>query len=451
MFSYLFQSVTKIVFEPLAVTLLLWCVLAFGFFKKKNKVLFRFFTGAVIFMLVWRLACHTVMVSERYAAFLIYPTIICCACFTFKCAPFFRWLFKKFKWEFSGRNAFCRFIPAAVLIGLTVGCLLKTFRINHYALYTKQAAQFYLKHRQNPGGIYVTDHEYGRFSWYAGLKNSEVNLMYIPDDIPPQQTLRNTVELLKNIPGEHYFFFFLDKGMPEPDQESLKLTPDYGSWEIVARYYTTKRKKRELLVARYKPVCPDIQEWQQLIPPLPKGSLHHNSDFEQTLTPALLKALAVSCKKNQIKGYEDLSERPMPQGWWFSIGKWNANNPPDIFLSDKNPLNGKYSLVIDARPPRSYAYCNSWYYFNKRCKYTFFVRGEGDKPSQVRLSVTTRNVKLKKYLAAKRWDFLIEPGKTYRLQGTIPLDTFEKDWQSFTLYIGVRGFVTVDQFTLMPY
>lgn len=270
MFSFLFQSVSAMVFEPLAIALLLWCVLAFGFFRKKNKVLFWFFAGAVIFTLAWRLICHSVMFSGRYASFLIYPTIVGCACFTFKCAPFFRWLFKKFKLEFPGRNVFCRFIAAAVLIGLSVGCLIKTFRINYYASYTKQAAQFYLKHRQGPGEIYVVNNEKNRFSWYAGLKWLEAKTLLLPKNAPPLQTLRNTVELLRNVPGEHYFIFLLDKGVNEPDRKSMKLPPDYGSWEIVARYYTSKRKKQELLVARYKPVCPDIQEWKQPIPPSPR-------------------------------------------------------------------------------------------------------------------------------------------------------------------------------------
>ena len=451
MLSFLFQSVSGIIFEPLAITLLLWCVLAFGFFRKKNKVLFWFFTGAVIFMLAWRLACHSVMVSARYAAFLIYPTVICCACFTFKCAPFFRWLLKKFKLKFPGRNAFCRLISVAVFIGLSIGCLIKTFRIDSYATHLKRAAQFYVKHRRGPGELYIAEKAHKRISWYVGLKEYEANLLYVPENASSFQYVRNTVELLRNVPGEHYLFFYLKKGEVEPSQEIMKLAPDYGSWKIVARYYTTKRKKEELLVARYKPVCPDIQEWDQPIPPIPKGNLHYNGDFEKTITPEQLKARAAAYKKEQIIGYEDISKRLMPYSWTFALGSWNAKNPPDIRLSCKNPLNGKYSLAIDARPPRSYAYCDSWYYFNKRCRYTLFVRGEGDKSSRVRLTITLRNVKLKKYLVHKRWEFLIEPGKVYRLHSTIPLDTFEKDWQSFTLRIGVRGYVTVDQLSLVPY
>ena len=451
MLSFLFQSVSGIIFEPLAITLLLWCVLAFGFFRKKNKVLFWFFTGAVIFMLAWRLICHSVMLSGRYGAFLIYPALICCACFTFKCAPFFRWLFKKSKLEFPCRNAFCRFISAAVLIGLTVGCLIKTFRIDPYAKAPMQAAQVYLKHRQGPGELYIEHDNLNRISWYAKIKQSEPRLLYIPDNPPVLPTVRNAVELLKNIPGEHYLFFPVSRGDTRPTQESMKLTPDYGSWEIAAGFYTTKRKKNELLVARYKPVCPDVQEWKHPIPSIPKGNLHYNGDFEKFLTPAQLKPRADSYKKNQVKGYDDILTRRMPSGWSFAIGAWNANNPPDIFLSDKNPLNGKYSLTIDARPPRSYAYGNSWYRITKRCKYTLFVRGEGSTPSQVRIGAGTWNPKLKKFRLEKRWEFLIEPGKVYRLHSTIPVDTFEKDWQNFNLQIGVRGYVTVDQLSLVPY
>lgn len=451
MFSYLFQSVTGIVFEPLAVTLLLWCILAFGFFRKKNKVLFWFFTGAVIFMLVWRLACHSVMVSARYAAFLIYPTVICCACFTFKCAPFFRWLFKKFKLEFPGRNAFCRLISVAVFIGLSIGCLIKTFRIDPYATHLKQAAQFYVKHRRGPGELYIAEKAHKPISWYVGLKEYEANLLYVPENASSFQYVRNTVELLRNVPGEHYLFFYLKKGEVEPSQEIMKLAPDYGSWKIVARYYTTKRKKEELLVARYKPVCPDIQEWKQPMPLQSAKNLHPNGDFEKKRSASQIKILESSYRKLQVKDCSLLTQIPLPTSWGIVINKWNAPNPPVVRLSDKNPLAGKYSLVIDARQPRSHALCNSWYYFNKRCKYTIFARGEGDNPSKIQISIGTQNLKLKKFRLEKRWEFRIDPGKVYRLQGTIPLDTFEKDWQNFNLQIGVRGYVTVDQLSLVPY
>ena len=451
MLEYLFQEIPKMIFEPLAVTVLLWALLAFFFFRKRNKALFRFFTGAVLFMIAWRVACHSIMLSSRYAAFLIYPAVIFCACFTVKCAPFFRWVFKKFKLQFPWRNAFCRFLPAAVLVGLSIGCLIRTFRIDHYSDYRRKAAFAYLKHRKAPGEVHIAHDEFNRISWYTGHKRSEAYTIYLPDNTPFFPKIKNTVQRLKNVPGEHYLFFFLNKGEPTPSPESMNFSKDHGSWQIIARYYTTKRKKKEFLVARYTPVCPNIREWKGPVPPMPKGNFHANSDFEKPFAEVHRKSHQISYRKNKIRGYEDLNKRKLPHGWWHSLGKWNANNPPDIRLSDKAPLAGKYSLSVDSRLPRRYAHCCSWYYFNKRCQFTIFVRAEGDKPSIFQVFIPTRNLKLKKYRREMQMDFKLQPGKTYRIHGTIPADEFEKDWRSFSIQFGVRGFVTVDQLSLVPY
>ena len=276
-------------------------------------------------------------------------------------------------------------------------------------------------------------------------------MLYVPENASSFQYVRNTVELLRNVPGEHYLFFYLKKGEVEPSQEIMKLAPDYGSWKIVARYYTTKRKKEELLVARYKPVCPDIQEWEQPMPLQSAKNLHPNGDFEKKRSAEQIKTLETSYRKLQVKDYHLLTQVSFPTSFGIVINKWNAPNPPVMHLSDCKPLAGKYSLVIDARPPRNFAQCYSLYYFKKLCKYTLFVRGEGNKSSKLQILIVTQNSKLKKFRLEKRWEFLIEPGKVYRLQGTIPLDTFEKDWQNFNLQIGVRGYVTVDQLSLVPY
>ena len=70
----------------------------------------------------------------------------------------------------------------------------------------------------------------------------------------------------KNIPGEHYFFFYLKKGETEPNADTMEFDKSSGTWEIVSRYYTARHKKKEFLLARYRPVCPNIEEWQGKIP-----------------------------------------------------------------------------------------------------------------------------------------------------------------------------------------
>lgn len=256
MFIYFFRTIPSMIFEPVGIITLIWAVMAFFFFRKKNKALFWMFAGGVIFMAGWRTLCHQVMLSARYAAFLIYPTLIFCACFSLKSPFFFRWLFKKLKWDFPHRNLLLKLIPVIVLAGLTAGFLCKTFRIDPYSNYRIKAADYYLKHRQGEGRIYIAMFEYKRICWYINRKISEVKVINADDEtVPALSYVSKIVKELKNVPGEHYVFFFLNKGDVLPTSDSMKLSPDHGSWQIAARYYTTKHKKREFIVARYKPAA----------------------------------------------------------------------------------------------------------------------------------------------------------------------------------------------------
>jgi hypothetical protein len=59
-------------------------------------------------------------------------------------------------------------------------------------------------------------------------------------------------------------------------------------------------------------------------------------------------------------------------------------------------------------------------------------------------------MKAKKYTSRFRDKFLIQPGKTYRIDGEIPAGQFPRGFQSFCLQFVVKGYVTLDQVSLTP-
>lgn len=79
------------------------------------------------------------------------------------------------------------------------------------------------------------------------------------------------------------------------------------------------------------------------------------------------------------------------------------------------------------------------------------VRVEGDKPSKYGIATISRNVKLNKYQIFYQREFLLQPGKIYRIFGKIPTDTFSEDYRNFCLQLRSYGAVTVDQVSLIPY
>ena len=452
MFDYLFNSAFKISFAPFAITAILWALLAFCIFRKKNKLFFYLFTGAFFFMLFWRIACHSIMVSSRYSSVLILPLMIFCGCFVVKVQPLFRWLFRKIHWDFPHRNLFCRLLPVALIVGLSMGCFLKIARINPHASFVEDICKIYLKHRRTPGELHVTHKEQERVAWYAKVPLRDIRQLHIPGGTPEVDVLRKRVESLSNIPGDHYFVFYLEKNDPEPSKEFMGLTQDPGSWEIIAQRYTDKRKKKRLLLTRYTPSCPNIRQWNAPIPPQPAGNILKDGDFEKVFTGKGRENLQNFYRKEKIAPYCNTPQRKLPVGWWINISKWNKKNPPDVCLSSSAPLAGKYSLSVDALPPRSRGNCHSWFNAgNRRCRYTLFVRAEGKKETFFTFVASARSNKSKNWKYMLEHRFLLQPGKTYRLHGEIPVDKFPADRRNFVLILSVSGKVSIDQVSLVPY
>ena len=454
-YDSIFYTIPKAVYEPLGVVVLLWGIVSLIFFRKRNTFHFMIFTLAVFLMLAWRIIGHTIMYSSRYSVILIYPTIIFCACFCCKLPQIFRWSIGKIHWDFSLKREVGLFLAVTVVVGLCIAALVKDVRFNRYGDYAKKISLAYIQ-KKKPAGILHVHREYRRVLWYTKCKKAEITeygWQIRRLDLP---LIREWVLKYKNAMGDHYFIFLHDKKQPEPDQKNLLLTPEDGSWKIIARYYTSKRKKTEILLVHYIPNCPNVKEWQGKVPALPRKNLCRYGGFENPLAGKIRNARQAHYRKLEIKGYTDLTRRKLPHGWSPGVGKWNKKNPPDTRLVEKDPIAGKYSLLLNSQKPVGSAWLGSWSYFNcKRARYSMFVRTGGNVDTQFIVSLTRRiyNPGQKKYTVKRYYQqhFRLKPGRLYRLYDNIPEDNSASGKLSLNLQITCRGIAVVDQISVEEY
>ena len=446
MLEYLFKSIPKILFEPLAITALLWIVPALFFFRKRDKVLYWVIFTSIVFMLAWRLAFPAIMLSSRYASFLIYPSVIFTACLCFKAPPVFRWLFRKLGWNFPEKRTVCKLLSVGIFIGLTAACIGKTLHTNPYGNFIGDTVKTYQKEVKVPAYIYTQ--EIARIAWYTGRDIKDIGRL---NTAPQEQILpavRKRIRTLKNIPGNHCFFFYLTKEETAPSPDSLKDVLAGGTWTILDRRYVSKKKNREFLLAVYTPVCPNIEEWNGEIPQEAKGNRIFNGNFERVLQGKALEDFLARCRKNGVQKYLHSGELELPEKWWVNIGCDNRENPPDIRLQSNRPLVGKYSLFLDSRPPRKTAITDTWFSFDKeQGRFSLWIQAHGTNSSKVRLVIKTKDRNLKNDQLLEALTFLLSGGKTYHVKGDISLD---KAPRYLCLQILVDGCVTIDQASVVP-
>lgn len=448
MLQYLFHIAPPMLFEALAITMLIGFAVLLFLRKKKNPVLFWSFTGIILFMIIWRLSVHSLMLSSRYAQILIYPCVILSACLCVNTQALFRWIFRKLKLDFPYRKNICKFLPAVLFVSLFFACIGKILHVDPHSNFIEKITNAYKKYADSKDHIHIAESEHNRISWYLKRKISDVHIFYTADDKPILDSVKRTIDVLKNIPGNHYLFFYLKKKETEPSARTMNFDKDSGSWEILERFYTSKRKNKEIILARYRPACPNVQEWNKPIPELPSNDIFKSvGNFEKALNIQTRRYGEKYFQKQGLKEYSDLSSRLLPNGWWFNLSRYHKKNPPDIRLSNKNPLKGRYSLFINTNNYR--IGFNAWYAF-KNCKVTFFIRPEGKKPTHVNLHLGSKNFKTNHFKTQKVLLFQLQPGKIYRIQKTVDLSKFPQGFQNLCPTIQLKGCATIDQFSIEP-
>jgi hypothetical protein len=437
-------GIYRILFEPFFIGALLASLSILLFYIKRRNIWFIAASFAAVFMLAWRIVCYSIMISSRYSAILIFPALLLVAWLCTKMGVYFRRFFPS-QWGGKWKSPFCHLLEAASVIGMMFGCIGQILHFNPYANWFTDVISVYQQHATPNDIIYAQEPR--RVAFYTQRKMQNLQILTFENN-EPVEFLSQQLQQNKNIPGKHYFFFSKKKAHLEPTAEALKLSPQDGTWKILARSFVSRRKNKEFILALFKPACPNITEWNEKIPALPENDLYKSiGDFEKQLPHQQQKSREKYFQKLGITKYADLSDRPLPASWWIGLNVYYKNNPPDIRLRTINPLAGKSSLYIDA--VNKTASVNAHYLF-KNCKVEFYVRAEGNEPTLLDLICYSKNLKLKKFQPQTRLKFRLFPGKTYRIQKVVDLKEFPDGFKNICPIIQVNGCATIDQFSIIP-
>lgn len=448
MIEYLLQSIPRILFEPLAVGAFLWIITSLFLFRRKRKPFYWIIFVAVCIMLIWRLCAISLMASGRYSSFLIYPATIFTVCFCFKLNTICRWLLMRFdkKQIIPHRNLICRIIPWLFMIGLSIAGIVKSLNFNPYDTVLPETCRFYRELPGEKNNPVLVDIAPELFGYYSNTPIKQIFWIRKNDKISIEDQFRNRLQRLKNQPGDHYFFFYLRKKDVEPTVETLGLQPGDGKWEILKRSFVSKRKNKELLLARFTAGCPNMKEWNGPVPPVTaKNNVCVNGDFEQLRPQKQQEARKAALKAMGITVFDEHPEKYFPYAWWLSYGAWFKDKPqPDMYVSAKNPIAGAYSLFVDSTKTSYGSAFNSRYvYLKNGAAYSLFVRNEAETDSTVLLTFFSRGKDGKRIRNPENVFCKIPPGKLYQISGTFPAPTDSS--HSTCLHFTVKGKVVIDQ------
>ena len=443
---WILKDVPRILFEPYAIGAI--CGMVTALLLQKNKsLMYWILTCSIAFMMLWRFIMYPIMSSSRYASFLIYPAIILTAFACLRIKDLYQYFtaFRQHRITRTTRLVVSIIIPAILIFGLSLAGLIKTFHINPYRNYTKSVCKAFNELPKGKKTFLYTGREIGRVGYFTN--RNDIHFLENEGDIPEDLLISRMVHRLRNIPGEHFFFVFHKTKNPLLTSEILHLQKQDGTIEVIQRAATSRRKDQELVLYRFKPICPNIEEWTEKIPDAPKGNLLLNGEFELALQGKQLEDFRTRCRKDGIREYSDSDGRKLPANCWMNVTRSNRDNPPDIRLLSDSPLAGQNSLYLKGGHPRKTAIVHLWFRLAKgKGRFSMWAKGIGSNRSEIRIFLKAREKDMKTIRDLEALTFLLDGGKTYHIQG----DFADTSMQNFCLQIHVDGCVMVDQASVVP-
>ncbi len=442
MLEIFFQIIPATLFEPIAAGAVPGIAAALIFGWKKRSAWYWILLFSILFMIGWRLAIQ--IVSSRYAAILIYPAIIFTAYFCFQTERL-SVLFKQYRHGIF----ICRLVPWLLILGLSIVCIGKVLHYNPYSDYVIKTCKVFLDDTEEKEKVYVYSlgcGEKSRIIYYSGLKKMSDLPELCLKDPDKRKILADKLKEVRNVRGAHYFYATHKKTEPHYKASELHVSDD--EWAELCAFYTSKRKKKELVLYKYTPKCPNVKEWKEALPALNPKKFPANAGFENVLTGKAWRNRKHWVAKQGLTCYQK-EEVLLPLFWMPHLGKWNAKNPPVMILSDKNPLSGKYSFFVDTRHIGIKASFGSPEIPKLNGTYSGFVRGEGEYPAEIRVLPMYVDRVQKKTILFGDYHFFAEPGKVYHFSGEIKGDEMQNT-KGFFLYFHVMGCATFDNIEIIP-
>ena len=440
MLKFFFQEIPQNLFEPIWATALagMLIVLIWG---KNCKISYgKTLIAVILFMCSWRTILHESM-TGRYCSGLILPAILFSAIFCVEFPAAIKALFPpqkravlltKKSWIFLQKYLWI--ILACIVI---IPLIIKNMRIDHAGLYVHQIIKDYCDDKKNLDScrtFIMKPEEQNRFAYYAGIF-TEGKLEIIPEveNTEPPEKIFNRIKHHWNIPGTTYIFAFFPKGKAVQSFESENRN-DVKITEL-SRYYTSRKKKQEAVLYKIESSGENIAEISGEKFSIPPGveNLFQNPLFEEEIKVNVLQQKVETEQKND----PDFSISPairLPRNWEFRI------NPLQFRLTDKNPLEGNFSLLSERGEKTAVLHSN-------------FIYGQG----KYLLSLVVKNTDDHRFLFSitpycedkdhtrsifHTWTFSLDPDKTYRI--SCPLIMEQEDLVRFYITFQSTGYAMMD-------
>lgn len=321
---------SRILYEPLAVTVLLAIVFAFYMNWRKCDRLFWIISGSIFFMLAWRLAIS--IISDRYGSILIYPTIILVVYLFYRITE----IFKKIPYLCLIPPKYYPWISRGLMVGMLISCIVKDLRFNHYAdfipksgkIVQTDAVDYHFPVIFNFAG------ESSRMSYYTGITNKDMSFSKsnivlpcdIEDKLKPNRFLYDVIYVVVN----------------ERPQGKITLSID-GNWELISSNFKNNRKRWKFNVYRYTTPTA-CKPWTEAKSAQRKSSenLVINGDFEGVTTIKPDHKDLRLFRKNELTFFSHEFKLPVS---WSIFGTFGFDKDSNAEVeSSKKAISGQYSL-----------------------------------------------------------------------------------------------------------
>jgi len=427
-------------------------------YRKTHNRFYWITTVTLLFMLVWRLACHSLMLSTRYSSIFLYPAIISTAWFCFY-LPKLISMHRAFRLHrLMNGSSFLNnhpvppqhtFIPTILITGLAIACLTKILHYNAYRAGIMELCKKSNLHRGNdPAYYYHNSKEKSRILFYTTTspdKEHDFPLL-INGSNGLLQNIQEAVVLIQNIQGKHFFFLQQPASDKSISSADLQIKGSDGSWEALGQVFTSQKKKNKNVLYCYTPLTfPNIEKWDDDISRPEKDNLLENGDFETILSEEKNLERVKELSKHGFITQPGISY-PFPDVWWQSIDDWKKGTAPVIKLVSDNPLSGKYSLLIDSEQSSYLGTINSLSFpMAKEYEVDFFAKNIGTKEAKLSFYVCSWNTN--PYTFSRYRLFRLRPEQVYKICLPVSKKVFP-GFPSFYFSIRVQGKVLLDNVTV---
>lgn len=321
---------SRILYEPLAVTVLLAIVFAFYMNWRKCDRLFWIISGSIFFMLAWRLAIS--IISDRYGSILIYPTIILVVYLFYRITE----IFKKIPYLCLIPPKYYPWISRGLMVGMLIPCFIKDLRFNRYGDCIIKSSEMIKNDANNYDhpGILNFAGEASRITYYTGIRHENLDLSkYNP----------NLSQIVENeLKSKRFLYDVIYVVINERPQGKITLSID-GNWELISSIFENNHHRWKLNVYRYVPATAS-KPWTKAESEQMKSSenLVINGDFEGVTTIKPDHKDLRLFRKNELTFFSHEFKLPVS---WSIFGTFGFDKDSNAEVeSSKKAISGQYSL-----------------------------------------------------------------------------------------------------------